>query len=102
MIPPDVYWTPEAEADLEEIAYYIAVKEHRPLVAEQIVLGIHEACFKYAASPSVGQLEPRLGIDCRRFTFKRWVIIYRPWKDGIALLRIVDGARDFDRLFGGA
>jgi plasmid stabilization system protein ParE len=99
---PDVYWTPEAESDLEEIAYYIAVKEYRPLVAEQIVLGIHETCFKYAASPSVGQSEPRLGVDCRRFTFKRWVIIYRPWNRGIAVLRIVDSARDFDRLLGGA
>lgn len=102
MTEPDVHWTPEAESDLEEIAYYIAVKEHRPLVAEQIVCGIHEACFEYAASPLIGQSEPRIGVDCRRFTFKRWVILYKPWEQGIAVLRIVDGARDFDRLFGSA
>ena len=92
-------WTPEAEADLEEIAYHIAVKELRPLVAEQVVRDIAAACSKYAANPAIGQRETRVGVDCHRFTFKRWVVLYKPVSDGIAVLRIVDSARDFDRLF---
>lgn len=102
MTSPDVHWTPEAESDLEEIAFYIAVKEHRPLVAEQVVRGIHEKCAEYAASPLVGQAESRLSLDCRRFTFKRWVILYKPQTNGIAVLRVVDSARDFHRLFSDA
>lgn len=102
MTAPDVDWTPEAESDLEEIAFYLAVKEHRPLVAKQIVRGIHEKCAEYAASPLAGQAEPRLSLNCRRFAFKRWVVLYKPRTNGIAVLRIVDGARDFDRLFGDA
>ncbi len=100
MTPPHVHWTPEAELDLEEIAFYIAVKERRPLVAEQVVRGIHDACFKYSATPLIGQPEPRISSGCRRFTFKRWVILYKPLERGIAVLRVVDGSRDFTRLFG--
>jgi toxin ParE1/3/4 len=98
--PFDVHWTPEAEADLEEIAYYIAVEERRPAVAEQIVRGIHRACEPYAATPSIGEAERRISEECRRFTYKRWVIFYRPIDRGIAVLRVVDGSRDFNRLFG--
>ena len=100
MTPLNVHWTPEAEADLEEIAYYIAVKERRPAVAEQIVRAIHQACEAYAANPLIGEAERRISEECRRFTYKRWVILYRPIARGIAVLRVVDGSRDFNRLFG--
>ncbi len=93
-------WTPEAEEDLEAIIYYVAAKEGRSRVAEQIAAGIRETCAKLAANPAIGQVEDRFANTCRRFTFKRWVILYRPFEQGIAVLRIVDGARDFDRLFG--
>jgi plasmid stabilization system protein ParE len=96
---PRAQWTPEAEADVEEIVYYIAVKDGRPLVAEQLANGILEACERYALHPLIGEIEPRLGPECRRFTFKRWIVLYRPWNNGIAILRVVDSARDFDRLF---
>ena len=100
MTLPQLLWTSEAEQDLEEIAYYIAVEQQRPLVAEQVVRGIHESCLRYAASPSIGQVESRIDAECRRFAYKRWVVLYRPLNRGIAVLRVVDGSRDFNRLFG--
>jgi plasmid stabilization system protein ParE len=33
------------------------------------------------------------------FTHKRWVIIFRPAPDGIEIMRVLDGSRDFPRLF---
>jgi plasmid stabilization system protein ParE len=92
-------WSSIAERDLEEIVYYIAVVDGRPHVAEQIACEIREHCERYAGHPLVGEEEPRLGGNCRRFTHKRWVIFYRVEKAGIGVLRVVDGARDFDRLF---
>lgn len=92
-------WSDLAELDLEEIVYYIAAVDHRPRVAEKIAAEIRDACLWYAEHPTVGELDARLGPDCRRFTHKRWVIFYRPEPEGIGVLRVVDGARDFDRLF---
>jgi plasmid stabilization system protein ParE len=93
-------WTPDAESDLEEIVYYISVKEGRPAVAEQVAHSLKAECDRRAVAPHAAERETRLGPECRRFTFKRWVVLYRPWREGIAVLRIVDGSRDFDRVFG--
>src|SRR5687768_801012 len=94
-------WTPEAESDLEEIDYYIGVKEGRLAVAEQFAFSLKAECDRRAAAPLTGEVDSRFGPDCRRFVYKRWVVLYRPWHEGIAVLRIVDGARDFDKLFPG-
>ncbi|MCA9236661.1 MAG: type II toxin-antitoxin system RelE/ParE family toxin [Planctomycetales bacterium] len=95
-----VVWSPQAVADWEQILHYIAVEQERPLVAERLAVDLRAACQPYAAAPEIGQAEPRLPQPCRRFTFKRWVVLYQPHADGIAVLRVVDAARDFDRLFG--
>jgi plasmid stabilization system protein ParE len=97
---PTAQWTPDAESDLEEIVYYIAFVDKRRNVARQIAEGLREAALKLAKNATIGQREPRLGAECRRFTFKRWVILYRPIQHGIAVLRVVGSSRDFDRLFG--
>jgi plasmid stabilization system protein ParE len=93
-------WSPAAIGDLEGIVYFIAVNDGRPATAEQIARQIDDACRRYAQSPSLGEREPRLGADCRRFVYKRWVVLYRPEKNGIEVLRVIDAARDFDRVLG--
>ena len=97
---PRLIRTPAAEEDLLEIAYYIAVEQGRPLTAERVVDELHAKCLQYAANPMIGTAAPALGADYRFFHCKRWVIIYRPIADGIEVMRIVDGARDYPRFFG--
>ena len=92
--------TVAAENDLQEIAFYIAVHEGRPQVAQHNVAEIIAKCDFYAENPELGTAAPHLGPDYRIFHYKRWVAIYRPIEDGIAVLRIVDGARDYPTLFG--
>jgi len=89
-----------AQADLDEIVHYIAVDQERPEIAEQIVLDIAEKCEKYAMDPQIGQAMDHWVEGCRAFRHKRWVILYDEIDDGIEVLRIVDGARDLDELFG--
>jgi len=36
----------------------------------------------------------------RVFTHKRWVVVFRPIDNGIEVMRILDGSRDFSRIFG--
>jgi toxin ParE1/3/4 len=101
-MPSKAIWTQYAESDLEDIVYYISVKEGRPAVAEQIAHDLKAECDRRAEAPLTGEVDSRLGPKCRRFVFKRWVELYRPCQEGIAVLRIVDGSRDFDKLFKGS
>jgi plasmid stabilization system protein ParE len=48
----------------------------------------------------IGTARPDLGELHRIFTHKRWVIIFRPIAGGIEVLRVLDGSRDYPRLFG--
>jgi len=40
-----------------------------------------------------------LGDDVRVTSWKRWVIVFRPAAHGIDVLRVVDGSRDWTKLF---
>jgi toxin ParE1/3/4 len=90
-------WSSFAERDLEAIVEYITL-DGRPQVADQIAREIRDQCQFHAAHPTLGERESRLGGTYRRFVHKRWVVIYRIEAEGIGVIRVVDGARDFDRL----
>ena len=92
-------WTPRAEKHLEDIAYYIAVDDGRPITADRIVREIHDTCELYARNPQLGEARPDLGNNVRVFSHKRWVIVYYPLDDGIVVEAVFDGARDYPRLF---
>ena len=91
--------TPAAEQDLRDIGYYIGVEQHRPSTAEAILREIDAQCRTYSTKPLMGTPRPDLGQGYRVIHHKRWVIIYQPIDDGIEVLRIVDGARDYPSLF---
>lgn len=96
---PSVNWTPTAKTDLFAITFFIGEQQNRPATAEQIVRGIHAKCDVYAAQPALGSPRQDLGEDFRAFHHTRYVIVYRPIADGIEVVRVVDGARDFTELF---
>jgi plasmid stabilization system protein ParE len=94
-----VLWTPRAERHLEDIAYYIAVNDQRPLTAEKVVREIHEKCYLYADNPLLAAPRQDLGATYRAFRHKRWVIIYHPLDDGIVVEAVFDSTRDYTTLF---
>lgn len=96
---PQAIRTEAAQQDLDEIAWYIAVHENRPRVAYQIIDEIIAKCELLAENPLLGNAMPDLGSKCRIFSHKRWVIIFRPIVQGVEVMRIVDGSRDYDKLF---
>jgi toxin ParE1/3/4 len=95
-----VRWTPAAFADFEAIADFIGVEQMRPYTAVGVLEGIVAKCDYYADNPMLGMPYPSLGLECRLFRFKRYLIFYRPISTGIELLRIIDGARDFEEVLG--
>lgn len=94
-------WTDLAESEFKEILYYIAVKEARPLAAEQVAERILERCKIYAENPFGGEILPGFGTNYRSFTVQRWVVIYHPHDEGIEVVGIVDASRDFDKYLRG-
>jgi len=96
---PRAEWTPQAEADLDEIIFYIAVEDGRPIVAEKLADEIHEKAEQYARQPLMGTVRPDIGEAIRTFSHTRYVVLYVPMDDGIEVRAIIDGARDFGALF---
>jgi len=97
------YWTQPALDDLDEIYDYIAIQDGRPEVAKSIYREICDHCDEYARQLRLGHLlataRPDLGKDCRIFAHKRWVIVFRPYRGTIEVLRVFDGSRDYGSLF---
>ena len=91
--------TAEAEADLEQIAIYVA--EQSPRSALELVRALRERCETLLDAPRGYPLVPRyehLGI--RRRPFGRFLIFYRG-TDAIEVVHILHGlhgARDYESL----
>ncbi len=96
---PHAHWTPDAETDLGEIAYSIAVADQRPITADRIIDEIRVKVDLYATQPSAGTLRRELGQDVRTFSHKHYISAYHPIDNGIEVLRVFDGERDYPRLF---
>ncbi len=89
--------TAEAEADLEQIAAYVA--EQSPRSALTLVRELRERCESLLDAPRGYPLVPRyehLGI--RRRPFGRFLIFYRVSQDAIEVIHILHGARDYESL----
>lgn len=98
-----VKWTRTAEAELEDIIYFIAVKDQRRETATKIFLEIKDRCQLYADNPELGlsrfDLCKQPEDAYRSFTYKRWVVIYEPREFGIEILAIIDGSRRYESFF---
>jgi toxin ParE1/3/4 len=61
---------------------------------------IRETCELIATQPGMGELLSDLVEGMRAFPVQPYVVFFFPLRDGIRVLRIIHGARDFPRLFG--
>jgi len=48
-------WSPVAEDDLRELAYYIGVEQQSPQGAQNLIDGIREKCELVASNPEIGE-----------------------------------------------
>ena len=87
----------QADADLDEIADYIA--DHNPSAAGKQIDVFFERFAMLAANPLMGEAWDRLRVGLRAFVVGNYIIFYVPLEDGIEVERIIHGARDFESLF---
>jgi toxin ParE1/3/4 len=93
-----VYFTPQAEDDLEEIGDYIALDNPRRAVS--FVREIRQHCAKIAKNPLGYVGRPELGPSLRSCAHGNYVIFFEPYDDGTLVLRVLHGGRNFPDIFG--
>ena len=86
-----------AKNDLDEIWFYIA--GHNIDAADRFVDLLADKFPLLASSPAMGRAREELEPGLRSFPVKRYLILYRPRKGGIEIVRVIHGARDLSALF---
>ena len=82
---------PEAEADIENIALYIAADN--PSAARRRVDDIQSRCQKLGETPGLGVARPDVRPELRMFPVGNYLILYRPIETGVEIVRVLHGAR---------
>lgn len=89
--------SPEARADLEEIVDFIAADN--PAAAERVLGELKAAMQRLAEMPLLGHLRQDLTAEPLRFwQVYSFLIIYRPEKSPLEVVRVLHAARDVRRL----
>lgn len=87
---------PLAKADLREIALFIENENPGRGVA---YVDEMQATFRlYARTSLMGRARPEISDGLRCFPFGNYVIFYRPIQNGIAVVRVLHGARDIHKV----
>jgi plasmid stabilization system protein ParE len=92
-------WTPLAEADIEEILFYIRVIDGRPETSRRIGEELRDCAKRQAGRSVPRQALPNSPDGWFYVKHKRWLIFYQPHPDGIEVMRVVDAARDLPSAF---
>src|SRR5262245_24657427 len=97
-----VIWSPEARTDLADIwAYYSQVAG--PGIADGIIRKIGEACRLLETHPRGGRPRDEIRQGLRSVPASPHVIFYRLRNgDAAEVVRVIDGRRDIDDIFGDA
>jgi len=91
------YFSPSSLRDLREILEHIALD--KPGAALQYVEKLEEECWLLSRNPTVGTLRDDLYPQLRLWSVGNYVICFRAAADGVEIIRVVHGSRDFDSLF---
>ena len=99
--------TADAEKDIFDIVAYIA--QDSPMAAGEFFDELTATCSRLAEMPEMAQRVPKyiretapILSDCRRWPikhFSNYLIFYKPEKDHILVLRVLNGKRGLPVLF---
>ncbi|MFH1301455.1 MAG: type II toxin-antitoxin system RelE/ParE family toxin [Planctomycetota bacterium] len=93
---PRILRTRQANEDVLNIWSYIA--EHDTTAADQLIRRINDLLQQLAAHPGLGAKQEQLRKGLRCFPIGNYLIFYEPIENGIQVLRILHGARQWEDL----
>ena len=94
---PRILKRPLAEADLDDIWWYIA--QDNPEAADRLLDRIEERCRSLARFPEMGASRGELMSGLRSLPIGNYVVFYLRIEDGIEIVRVLPGMRDIDAFF---
>jgi toxin ParE1/3/4 len=94
---PRLLKRPQAEADLDEIWWYIAQDSQKN--ANKFLDLIQEKCLLIASFPSMGENRDELLDGLRSFPIGSYLVFYFPFNDGIDIVRVLHGSRNLEAFF---
>ena len=87
-------FTTQASLDLEEIIRFVGSRN--PVAASKLTDRIEAECRRIADQPGMGPLRPDLLPGVRFFPIGSYLVFYRDrGVEGVQILRVLHGARDY-------
>jgi toxin ParE1/3/4 len=91
---------PAAEAELDDIWYYVVTESRSTEIADRVVDSLSDRFALLAAHPHLGRRRDEdLLPGLRSFPVGEYLIIYRVEGDDVLVLHVVRGSRDIEALF---
>jgi len=87
---------PQAEADLEDIALYIA--EDNVQAARRWIEDMHALCQQLGEMPAMGVAKPSIRPGLRMLPAGSYLILYQEVDKGVEIVRVIHGARQWQDL----
>ena len=81
-----------ADADLDNITEYFS--SHSPAAGAMFFNEFESRCRMTSAFPKTGRPREEYGPGIRSFVVGSYVAFFRPFADGILILRVLHGSRD--------
>jgi toxin ParE1/3/4 len=93
--------SPRAEADLDDIWFYVARESGSLDIATRLIDGITSRFLLLAGVPYAGRArDANFGAGTRSLTVGEYVIVYCVEDSDVLILRVVHGRRELEALFG--
>ncbi len=86
-----------ASRDINEIADYFS--QNSIEAGERFFREFNRKCQQLVAFPNSGKSYAEIRADLRGLSFEGYIIFYRVLDDGIEILRVVSGRRNFPSVF---
>jgi toxin ParE1/3/4 len=90
--------SPQAQADIDDIAYYVFVESGSLEVADRLIEFIYLRFLLLGTHPRAGRPRDDLREGVRTFPAGQYVIGYRLEGDNVLVLRVLHGNRDVDSI----
>jgi toxin ParE1/3/4 len=89
---------PQAEADLEDIAFYLFLESGSLEIADRVIQSIAERFHLLEAHPHAGRARDDLRPGIRGLPVGEYIVLYRVEGADAVIVRVVRGSRDLDAL----
>lgn len=92
---------PEAEHDLDDIWYYIAINSGSIEIADRFIDSLTHRFYLLSNHPHIGRRrDEELSPGIRSFPVREYIILYKLLNDEVLIVRVLHGSREIELLFG--